>query len=205
MVAGTTYNNNGYFTFDGIGERDGDPTGSYITLNTTSTTTDPIAKPAGVTYDLWLSFTGEQVYGHSLYFGSGTINHLEWKGSLAGGYFRTEAILQNGYSFGAPNTFGGFVQNNWYNLTIVFANAERTRPVRWYMDGVLFHTGSMTGGTSPDTEYFIPSQFGRATGTIDFLYSSSFKGNASVWRFYDNALTDSQVSQNYNATKSRYK
>jgi len=195
-------------TFDGIGERDGSPTGSYISLNTSSTTTNPASKTAGVTYEAWLRCTGEQTYGHVLYFGSGTINHLELKGSLSSAYYRTEAVTENGYSFSGTAANGGgdggHSVNAWWHLCIVFANAESGRPVRWYRDGEQFGLGNMTSGANPTTEYFQPNSFGQATGTTDFLYSNSFKGELGALRFYDATLSDGQVFQNFSAQRGRY-
>jgi len=204
---GTIYSQNGYMTFPGTGERDSAPVGEYITLNTSTTTTSPSDKPNGVTYNVWMRFTGNQPTGHGIFFGSTTINHIEFRGSnVTSGYWRTEAVTQNGYSFGGggTNADGGHVLNEWFNLTLVFANNETNRPVRWYRDGVLFHTGNMTGGSNPSGEYFRPNSFGRSTGTDSFKYVESFKGDMSNLQIYNKALTSQEVLQNYNATKSRF-
>ena len=203
-ISGPSYSTNGYFSFEGQGERDGDPPGDYIILGQANMTTSPSTKPNGVTYQWWMRFTGEQTYGHSILMASGTINHLEWRGSLSNGYWRTEATQQNGYSFGAGNTYGGSSVNEWFNIAIVFANGEEGRPVRWYHNGILFHTGSMTNGTNPNTEYFSPIYFGRATGSSAYLYAQSFKGDLATFQIYDTALTTEQILQNYNATEYRF-
>ena len=203
-IEGATWNASGYFSFDGSGEKDGDPTGNYITLNTSSTTTDPSSKPNGVTYQWWMKIDADQPDGHAILYGSGTINHLEWKGTSTGGNFRTEAVRQNGYSFGGPSVSGGLDSSLWHNISLVFANNESGRPVRWYKNGTLFHTGSMTGGTYPDTEYFVPNAFGRATGVPEFQYSQSFYGRMSQFLVWDKALTASEIQQNFNATRGRF-
>lgn len=203
-INGATFNNNGFFEFLGQGERDGSPTGDYITLDTTTTSTDPTLKSQGVTYHWWMQFTGNQPQGHCLFYGSSTINHLEWRGSDVGGYFRTEAVTQNGYSFGASGPSGGLPIGQWHYLTIVFANNESGRPVRWYKDGELFHTGNMTSGTNPSGEYFRPSFFGRSTGTASYLYAQSFKGYLSQMLVYNKALNDSEIKKNFYATRGRH-
>jgi len=207
LTASAAFSND-VVTFDGIGERDGSPTGSYISLNTTATTTDPTVKTAGVTYEAWLRCTAEQPFGHCLFFGSGTINHLELKGSLSSAYYRTEAVTENGYSFsgtaGSAGSDGGHSVNEWWHLCLVFANGETNRPVRWYRDGEQFGLSNMTGGVNPTTEYFRPSAFGRSTGNTDFLYANSFKGELAALRFYDATLTDGQIVQNFNAQRARY-
>ena len=203
-----TWNSNGYMTFAGNGERDTEPAGEHISLNTTATTTLASTKPDGVTYSVWMRFTGDQLTGHGIFYGSQTINHIEYRSSNInnGGYWRTEARLQNGYSFGggSTNADGGHTLGEWFNLTIVFANSESNHPVRWYRDGTLFHTGYMSNGTNGDDEYFIPTAFGRSTGTDTYQYVESFKGDMSELLIYDKALTVAEITQNFNALKYRF-
>ena len=193
----------GAFIFDGTGERDGSPLGAYITLPTSVTTTHPDTKTNGVTYQWWMKIDEDQAQGHGLFVGSGTINHLEYRGSSStNGKFRTEAKLQNGYSFGTGNV--SLDKNYWHNIAVVFANSETDRPVRWYKNGELFHTGDMTSGTQADDEHFIPNKFGSATGHPEYLYVQSFYGRASILSFYDKALTQNEIKQNFNALRGRY-
>jgi hypothetical protein len=206
-MVGVNFKSNGYMSFPGTGEHDSAPVGEYITLNTSTTTTEPSVKPNGVTYNVWMRFTGNQLTGHGIFFGATTINHIEFRSSnVTSGYWRTEAVTQNGYSFGGGgnNADGGHVLGEWFNLTIVFANNEVNRPVRWYRDGNLFHTGNMTSGNNPSGEYFRPSAFGKSTGTDTYKYVESFKGDLSNLSIYNRALSPEEIFQNFNATKSRY-
>jgi hypothetical protein len=203
-----TWNSNGYMSFAGNGVRTTSPVGEHITLNTTATTTLASTKPNGVTYSVWMRFTGNQSHGHGIFVSGTTINHLEYRSSNInnGGYWRTEAVTQNGYSFGGGGTDadGGHTLDEWFNLTLVFANNETNHPVRWYRDSELFHTGYMSNGNGGDSEYFLPNTFGRSTGTDLYQYVQSFKGNMSQLLIYDKALTTSEILQNFNATKSRF-
>lgn len=203
---GASVDSDGNLVFEGQGERDGDPTGDYITLNTDATTTSPSVKIDGVTYNVWMVFDQNQVQGHGIFVGSGTINHIEWRGSVTTGYWRTEARLQNGYSFGASttSTYGYHSLGEWFNLSIVFANDESGRPARWYMNGEEFYSRSMELGTNPTTEYFIPSTFGKSTGSATYLYAQSFYGRLGNLTIYDRTLTSSEIKRNYNAFKSRF-
>jgi hypothetical protein len=204
---GASLDLDGNLVFEGQGERDGSPLGDYISLDTNATTTSPSVKPDGVTYSTWMVFDANQPQGHGIFVGSGTINHLEWRGTITGGSgWRTEAKTQNGYSFGGggESNYGYHSIGKWFNLSLVFANDEVNRPVRWYMDGELFHTGNMTGGNNPSGEYFIPSRFGSATGSSNFLYAQSFYGRLGNLTVYDRTLTETEVKRNYNAFKSRF-
>ena len=195
---GPAYNAGGWLEFDGSGERDGSPAGDYLSLNTNATTTNPSSKTNGVTYQWWSYYEQNQPNGHGIWIGAGTINHIEWRNT----YFRTEAVLQNGYSFGGGSP--SISNDTWHHMTIVFANDESGRPVRWYLNGELYHTGSMTGGTSPTTEYFQPFSFGRSTGSGAYLYAESFYGGLSYMLLYNRSLTADEIKTNFNATRGRY-
>lgn len=200
-----TYNADGSFSFGGQGDRDGDPTGDYITLPTSLTSTSPTVKSNGCTYSWWSRIAAAQPFGQCILFGAGTIAHIEFKNEgTTSPYFRTEAAVENGYSFGTGTIPGGSLVGRWANFTIVFANNEAGRPVRWYHNGELFHTGSMTGGTSPATEYFYFSGIGRATGDATYLYSNSFYGEIPVFQIYNSALTEQEVMHNFNALRGRF-
>lgn len=196
----------GECTFIGQGERDGDPTGDYVALNTTGTTTNPSTNPNGTTYDWWVKLTAQQSYGQTMLFGSGTINHMEFKseGSSNSGHFRTEAVTQNGYSFGSGNISGGTPLNTWMHFAVVFDESNATRNVYWYKDGSLFHTGNMSSGNNPTGEYFQPNAIGRATGTSAFMYSNSLKGKVSRFATYDRALSASEIELLYEGNKERH-
>jgi hypothetical protein len=195
------YSSTGDFEFNGLGLRTGSPLGSYITLNTDMTTTHPSSKPDGVTYDLWLNADTDAPNRMGLFVGSGTINHIEIYSSSK--YFRTEAVTQNGYSFGA-GAFPDNCRGVWSNFTIVFANNEPNRPVRWYQNGKLFHTHSNMGSGSDINQYFLPSRLGSATGSASYLYADSFKGKISSLKIYSKALSAAEVSVNFNALRSRH-
>ena len=196
----------GECTLIGQGERDGDPTGDYVYLNPSATTTNPSVRPNGTTYDWWVKLTAQQPYGQTMLFGSGTINHMEFKneGASNRGYFRTEAVTHNGYSFGSGNITGGTPLNTWMHFAVVFDESNATRNVYWYKDGSLFHTGNMSSGNNPTGEYFEPSAIGRATGTSQFLYSNSLKGKVSRFATYERALSASEIELLYEGNKVRH-
>ena len=185
------------YVFDGSGEIDGSPTGSYIAIPEAITNTSNY--PQGCTYSVWLNVDTDAVDRMSLFRGGGSINHIEIRSISKN--FRTEAATQNGYSFGSGN-FPDDVRGVWSNFTIVFANGETGRPVRWYQNGKLFHTGSMTGGSNPEGEYFSFNDLGRATGTGSYTYAKSFDGKIRGFRIYENTLTPEEIAQEYNSGKA---
>ena len=194
-------NSDGTFAFDGTGENDGNPTGSYISFSSNLTTTLPSTRPNGVTYDFWLNADTDGPNRQALMYGGSTINHIEIY--TTGKSFRTEAVTQNGYSFGA-GTFPDSVRGTWSHFSIAFANDETNRPVRWYQNGKLFHThASMESGTDSN-QYFYFTGLGRATGSSSYLYAQSFKGKISSFKIYDRTLSAAEIAKNFYAIKGRY-
>ena len=184
----------GAMRFDGSGTNDGVIFGNHIVVP--ENITDTRNCPDGCTYSLWLNVDADAVDRMSLLRGSGTIRHIEIYSSSK--RFRTEAGLQNGYSFGTGN-FPDNVRGDWAHFVIVFANNESGRPVRWYQNGELFHTGYMTNGTYPDTEYFSFGSIGRSTGTTSYNYAPSFDGAIDDVRIYNRALSEEEVKVLYNS------
>jgi len=192
------------FSFDGSGTTDGLTAGDSIAIPVSVTNTNNY--PNGCTYSWWMKVDATNSESRrAILFGAATINHLELI-SLTGSSprFRTEARLQNGYSFGTNTIPGGALEGRWVYTNVVFANGESGRPVRWYSNGVLFHTGSMDSGDNPGTEYFEPSEIGRSTGNESYTYSKSFFGEIPSFAINGKALSQAEVRQNFNATRNRF-
>ena len=200
-ISGASWTNQGKIgkalSFDGSGTVDGTVYGDNVVVLEDVTNTNNY--PDGCTYSFWLYVDTDAVDRMSLFRGSGTIRHIEIYSS--GKKFRTEAGLQNGYSFGT-GSFPDDVRGKWSHFVIVFANNETNRPVRWYQNGKLFYTGSMDGGTYPGTEYFSFSSIGRSTGSVNYLYAKSFDGLIDEVKIFDYALVENEVLQEYNQGKA---
>jgi len=182
-----------YVFFDGTGETDGSPTGSYIGIPSSLATTNPATRPTGVTYTWWqysLDLTRR-----SLLFGSGTINHLENNPPN----FRTEAVRQNGFSFGSSGA--NQVNQVWEHYAIVFDNVTAT--VTWYKNGEQFWSGSLINSAGQH-DYFQPNAIGRATGSSAYLYAQSWYGYFDKFFVYDGALDASEIQLNHSAHKSYF-
>jgi len=200
-LSGTTVSN-GHFSLAGQGEIDGSPTGDYIQIPGSSIT-QVQAHPLGITYEIWINPNVDE--RRCLFYGAGTIRHLEVYSGTAGGVIRTEAAVQNGYSFGAPSPIGGWPLNTWSMLNIAWDPEGATRAVKWYKNGTLFHTHpNFYSGTAGTSEDFYFTEIGRATGTGTYLYAKSWSGLLNGFKVYGKSLTASEIAQNYNAQKSRF-
>jgi len=189
----------GVLKFDGSGTVDGTIPGSHIVVDESVTRTDNY--PNGCTYNMWFKVDEDAVDRMSILYGSSTIRHLEIFSEQ--NFFRTEAAIQNGYSFGS-GTFPISARGNWVNITIVFANNEPNRPVRWYQNGVLFHTGTLDGGSNPGGEYFSFNRIGRSTGNTTYTYAKSFDGDFGLLSIYSKSLTEAEIMRNFQSVRSRF-
>ena len=206
MVASTTWSSDGYWSFDGSGEPDGNPTGSYLTGFGGAgglCSTDQYAN--GATYTWWSRVTDNTYAGQAFLYGSSTIAHVEFKSlNDTTPYFRTEASRDNGYSFGSGNIPGGSLLNRWANFALVFDNSASPRTVKWYHNGSLFHTHSnFDSGDFTTTEYFYLNHLCRATGTANYSYNYSFAGDVANFSFFGKALNADEVAQNFEVLRSR--
>lgn len=198
-VMGTT--TPGTIVFDGSGERDGNPTGDYVTVSEAVTKSTNYV--SGCTYFWAMRIAGAQPNGHAIFWGSGTIRHVEIRPGTPT-YFRTEAALQNGFSFGASGVPDGFQFGELHTYAIVFNNDVSPRTVEWYKDGVLFFTdANFDNGTGGTSEYFSFSRIGRATGATSYLYVQSLKGDVPLMSIYGINMTKDEVLGAHNALKGR--
>jgi hypothetical protein len=62
----------------------------------------------------------------------------------------------------------------------------------------------MSNGSNGNAEYFEPNSFGKSTGTDTYQYVESFKGDMSLLKIYEKALTVDEIKQNFNALRGRY-
>jgi hypothetical protein len=189
-----SFDGTGRLWYDGTGTGNGTADGGRVDFPNTACVTSNPAITQERTLSWWMKSYDTARRG--LLVGSSTINHLEQYNSTS---FRTEAKLQNGYSFGAGGM--SIVAGTWTNITLVFDNS--VPEVRWYQDGVLEYTKSMTNGT-PANDYFEPYHIGRETGTATYVYAPSYKGYVDYFASYNVALTPAQVLQNYDALKGRF-
>jgi hypothetical protein len=190
-----TYDSEGNFFFDGTGETDAVPTGTYIEIPSNLCTTNPAVRPEGVTYSWWQY--SKDLQRRSIFFGSGTINHIE----NFPPNFRTEARLRNGHSFGASGA--NQVANVWENYAIVFDNAVSPPVARWYKNGELFHTGNLTNANSQH-DYFEPNALGRATGSASYLYAKSHYGYVDSFFVYNGTLSENKIKRLYESDKEYF-
>lgn len=175
----------------------------------------------------WFTFTGTQsiVTGNLFSLFSGWQHSLEiWFNPSAGGavfsdtgtgptntgyhatglevyqtgpFYLTNAMLW-GSAGGINRVGGGTVSlNNWYQLVRVYNGSNLAYA---YLNKVKSSDTSITWGT-PSTGWYL--NFG-ASETTKFANGNAFQGKLGVVRLYNKVLSQSEITQNYDATKALY-
>jgi len=115
----------------------------------------------------------------------------------AGPFYLTNAMLFNN-STSVTRVGGGTLSlNNWYQLVRVY-NGSNTSYA--YLNKVKSSDTSIVW-TNPSPGWYL--NFG-ASDTTKFATGAAFQGKLGVVRLYNRILSQSEVDQNYNATKSLY-
>lgn len=114
----------------------------------------------------------------------------------AGPFYLSNAMLWNGTA--TTRVGGGTVSlNTWYQIVRVY-NGSNT--AYGYVNKVKSSTTSITWST-PSPGWYL--NFGASDSTY-FASGAAFQGKLGVIRLYNRALTDAEVTENYNVTKSLY-
>ena len=89
--------------------------------------------------------------------------------------------------------------NLWHQITVTFESSSQ----KSYLDGILFDTLSKTQQNYSATYYYYLGS-GKNTSWPN-AGNMTLSGNISNFMFYNRALSATEVLQNYNATKGRYR
>ena len=108
-------------------------------------------------------------------------------------YYRTKAVSTEDLT--VNTTTAGVVNNQWNNVVATFDGTIK----RIYVNGVLRATSTTLSGTV--TQNTTGAAF---IGIYGNFAGYPFNGRISNTTIYNRALTASEITQNYNALKSRY-
>jgi hypothetical protein len=183
---GFTTSNSGSFVFDGTNDFINIPgieintsftIGMYFLSLSDNRTNIITGKYAGGTTDFWI----------------GTTN--------SGGPYKAWFSITDGANPNKLETKSyNLTTGVWYYITAVYNNNNNsTYTASLYMNGVLQQ--SLTGGlgfSNPTGNYTIGNY------SIGTPVSAYFQGNLGSHHYYNRALTQQEILQNYNATKMRY-
>jgi hypothetical protein len=191
--SGTTWNDlsgNGYvgtltngptFSGDNLGSIVLDGVDDYIIVNPDTINTD------STTFEIWCKVDNPSSSGGSqIVFGypNGT-NQRVYFG------FNTSQTWDLGIQTSAWSTTPLLVDTNWHYFVITL----NIGIAKIYQDGNEYRTKSYTSFTTSGNNLRIGDNFNS---------SYSFAGKTSIFKIYNRVLTQDEITQNYNAIKSRY-
>jgi hypothetical protein len=188
IVGGTFVNSGGvsFFNFTTTGVN------SYVSI--------PHTKTNSMTFSVWAKSSNYPV-SNSMLFNTGTVGAGGGPNFLLASNF----VLWNIWdSFGTPFKDGSntdldhrniITNTGWHNYTIV---ADNNNNIRFYYDGVLKGTSAYWSPIrSSATAFFLGSAGAGDTGW-------NFIGGIAAFLSYNRVLTQSEITANFNAVKSRY-
>lgn len=178
LVNGPVYSN-GAITFDGVDD--------YIGTNYTPSTY------INTTQIIWYKWDGVNQFKVFSYLGNSNTNGIGFllhDGSVGNAGSRV-GVLYGGTYYNALNTgslYAQLVSNQWCQLAITRDSSTT----------ILYQNGNLIGSTSrtPNT----PNPYRFSYG--DFAIGAA--GNVSNMMFYTRALTQAEITQNFNALRGRY-
>jgi hypothetical protein len=170
---------------NGVGYDSG--SGGSLTFNGSNQRVSTNYKPSGErSYFIWVKFSSlTHSSGYQL-TGTQEFNAFTYIGIENGGEVYYYAGANTGGNIGNPVTV-----NTWVNLGFVL-NADGSRIV--YKNGVNIHSNTGGLGGTATLEFSV--------GCINQNYFIT--GNISQVSIYNRALSATEITQNYNALKSRY-
>lgn len=113
----------------------------------------------------------------------------------AGPFYLANTLLWNGTN---TRMGGGTVSlNSWYQIVRTYNGTSATA----YVNKVAASPTTFTWSSPPSAWYI---GFGAYTDASFFATGAYFNGSYGVMRVYNRALSSSEVTQNYNATRAKY-
>ena len=91
----------------------------------------------------------------------------------------------------------GITTNKWWHISVTYSTSTATV--------VLYKNGVQVGSPTTSVSSMVSSAFNGVVGDEDATVTTPFKGNIASLQIYNRALAASEILQNYNAIKSRFR
>jgi hypothetical protein len=186
LINGTSYSG-GTMVFDG--------TDDYVQVGTSAVVNESLP----FTVSFWMKLT-ELVNGKTAPFifktNSGA-NFILIFGENSSQYKGTVLIVPGASAAVKTDTNTSFFLNNWVNITVTYNGLGATTPSNYviYENTVLKNQNTGVGGVADP----------RVNTIFGYLNSNNvMKGNVSLMQIYNRALSQAEITQNFNATRGRY-
>lgn len=180
LTFGPIYNsaNGGSIVFDGQND--------YVSIPSNSN----FNNGNNITVEAWVRCSNWGNFNHPMIVAKGiNVEWILWKSNDAG------VVGKLGWrAAGQAYSTTTLLDNVWYQCV----GSVGSSGTKVYVNGILEGTNGTTVFTSGNIDVTI------AAGLVSGSPSNILGGNVAITRIYNRQLTDNEVLQNYNATKSRY-
>jgi hypothetical protein len=179
---GYTASNGGVMTFDGIND--------YVSLPDSST-----LQPSNITISTWFKINQ---YGTNYVYGNANACLIR-----KGMYGYEISVRQDGkllvFAYSDTNNQNQYLidsvnPNTWYNVVLTFGNSQMK----------VYINNSLVGTYATSTNSIVYGGGGISIGRQGPWDMYYFNGNIGQTMVYNRALNSTEISQNFNATKSRF-
>lgn len=196
------YSNKGSIVFDGVN----DYAGGYIsgTLLSSLGTSSVLSFTGNFTLEHWIkpTFLWDGIYVTSSYYG--IANNIMSKGPASTFNYATQVTNSTTLSFTKRTNPEGLIRKDFtvsslLNKVTQVVFVITTTQIILYINGILSGTQNITGLTIAPVAgdpLFI--------GSMNNSQYTQFTGNMYIHRIYNKVLSDTEVLQNFNATRSRF-
>lgn len=184
FINGTLYNtsNGGFLSFDGSNDM-------MITPNNTTLDTQTPS------VEVWVRTNATTQNG--FWFEKGTVNS-QYSLFQEGSVIQWRQLFSSGQGLTNLSTTTASHMNtsNWYQVVGTFSSGRR----RLYINGTLVNSDTQSGTINTSSSGMSIGVYGGYSGSRGYYYN----GNLAICRVYNRELTESEVSQNFNALRGRF-
>lgn len=187
-------NNNGYFSFNG-------------STNYTALPTNFFSFPSLNTFTISVFFKSSQTTGGPILVQQNTNNPSSASAYVPVIYLRSDGYIRyEPFWTGSGNNFilsSSSLNNDiWHNIVATYDSGT----CNLYVDGIFNSTLSGLSLSSFTTTYYYFISAGESLGGSNgrSLGTNYFSGDIANFVFYENALTEAEIKQNFEALRGRY-
>ena len=156
---------------------------------------DPVPIYGNFTFSVWIKYPGVGYGQLGLFSNAGDGAGYRFGPARGGAYYLLGGVNGEGYTEGGLS-YTERTSTEWFNVTAVFD--RESSKIRTYVNGVLESTISVP--LQPTT----PMPESRVPGIVRSACCGLWQGKLAYLSVYSKALSETEISQNHNALKSRF-